>query len=246
MVGCRFRRVRAFCAFVFLSFIVSGCSTRLPSPWELKDTGHLLIGLGTNKFDELQALEIDIVKSGVLPGIGTKTGTIRLCKSISIQTCDKPEYGGDESLGLTVARRMPPGKYIIKSVWAVVLEPRGGYGNINLGPDTNLDISFEIKPGVTTSLGRYWLNNLVGLNQKSTYKGRHAEFLVEDRLQADLAIARVKMPHLFNPIEKYLPAVDAKQAMSRLSNQNRFAPYTEVRSERLTDGQEDTGCSWWC
>ena len=237
-------------SFVLVMALAGGCSAKLPAGHEVENPGHLLVSLETTQQQSLHSFELDIepVKSGVGGALSPLRAVIRLCRSRSMLHCDLPDYRHGDNVGLVVARRLPAGRYVIRAVRVVILEPHGGFGLFNLGPKQALNIPFTIKPGVTSYLGRYRLLDIVGQASNSNGRGKSADVRNTDEASFDIASASVKMPHLFKNVVDYRPDARSRELMKRLTKPHHIQrdDMFDIRSERTTDGREMGRCDWWC
>lgn len=156
-----------------------------------EDGGYLVYGVGTiaigMHFDfpyrraaTPEGTTVDDWKGTIEPTVG---GAIYL-------KIKNPDFEGRES-GHVVVRRLPPGEYLIDSLAFYGSSPTGAaYDWSSARP---FAIRFTIRPGQATYIGSYMRAPSLGTSLQPAL-GAAGFFVVADRSDRDLPIARMRLP----------------------------------------------------
>ena len=79
----------------------------------------------------------------------------------------------------------------------------------NFGSKQNFSIPFTVKPGKVSYLGNYQANGIWGENMFGMSLAAGAVFVVSNRSESEVALARNKEPKLPGEVENFTPNVPA-------------------------------------
>ena len=101
----------------------------------------------------------------------------------------KPDFNDTAESGVVDIRKLPPGNY---EIYNFDVFYNGGYVQSNFRPEQDFSIPFVIQPAQTTSIGEYRAVGLRGRNIFGLPLRAGAYFLVSDKSQRDIPMAKVK------------------------------------------------------
>jgi hypothetical protein len=117
------------------------------------------------------------------------------------------DYDNNLENGVVVTRKLGPGNY---EIYEVDMGTGGGMSYTTYTSNQPFSIKFTVRSGETTYLGNYQAHKLTGRNWLGLTIPAGAVFTVSNREQADLELARKKLPDVvFGPVTNATPEVEA-------------------------------------
>jgi hypothetical protein len=186
-----FRRV-VLCIAMF-SLVGPAIARKAPPEYRGEDGGFLVYAVGTiaigMRFDFPYRRVALLDGTPIQDWAGTIEPTVGGAWLLKVKN---PDFTGRES-GHVVVRRLPPGQYLIDQF----AFSGGGFGMgvIDWSSAVPFSIRFTIKPGAATYIGSFMRAPSIGTPLEPRINAA-GYFLIADRSERDVAIARSKVPTL--------------------------------------------------
>jgi len=101
----------------------------------------------------------------------------------------KPDFSDTAESGVVDIRKLPPGNY---EIYNFDVFSNGGYVQSNFSSKQDFSIAFVIRPGQATYIGEYRAVGLRGRNIFGLPLRAGAFFIVSDKSQRDVPMAKIK------------------------------------------------------
>jgi len=179
------RPIALVCALLFLTLpAVAGDYTG-------SDGGYLVYSAGGIESGAMITLHFKRVATPDGTSVSDKQGAIG-CRCVGVWSgkMSNPDYEGHET-GKVFVRRLPPGRYEIYNY----LFSGSGPGAVETSSKNKFAIPFEIRPGDATYIGNIAWGHSLGTRLEKTH-GFTGYFVISDKSDRDLPIARRKQPNL--------------------------------------------------
>ena len=189
--------------FLFLGclLVLCGCeSTPIPDDYKGADAGRVVIGIGARSGTGFDLYQLRFRRAGETNG-DAGLGAVGWLQSNLFRE-QAPDYHTDSEAGVVQVRSIPAGRYEVFTF--LVSDSRGSWF-----PREEFSIPFVVRPRETVYLGNYRAQRVSGKNLFGMRIPIGAIFVVSDRMQADMEIARGKEATLGADATNATPRVEA-------------------------------------
>ncbi|MBI3528188.1 MAG: hypothetical protein HY067_09480 [Betaproteobacteria bacterium] len=188
--------------WITVSLLLSSCAATISTRYPGSDAGYAIIGVGAASTTEYSSYSFLFHHTGK-----KETGRFTYFQH-NIFTSQKPDYSNEDETGVVEVATLPPGKYELTNF--DIFSNRFGGPQIHYSSRKEFSIPFEIRPGEVVYLGNYQANIIKGRNFFGMPVNGGAFFVVTDRSEIDLQLAKARFDFL--PMAKTQDATpDAKQ-----------------------------------
>jgi len=181
----------SLCAFAVLSLMVATSSSAKPREYDGPDGGYLVYSVGTVRIGMHFDFSYRRVSTPDGAAVQDWQGKIqpKLGGAIYLKVKD-PDFTGEES-GHVIVARLPPGQYRVDNFAFGGFAP--GRGSVRWSPAKPFALPFIIRSGAATYIGSFMRAPSLGTPLQSKL-GAAGYFLIADRSNRDLPIARTRLP----------------------------------------------------
>ncbi|MCY1293225.1 hypothetical protein D9M68_260150 [compost metagenome] len=191
--------------------VLAGCKSlderTLDTEYSGADAGYVVIGLGESAGTEYEKVSLFYKRS--LLNSGNLEEYSRFDYPPGWQPLAKPDYRSDKDEGVVLTAKLAPGEYEFVNFNATIFRANpnlyGAYRPLIYSAPEPFSITFMVSPGVTTYLGNYQAVASEGQGPTGFMREGPPIFLLEDRVERDLAMARKRVPGLFKTVENASP-----------------------------------------
>lgn len=191
------------------TLVLAGCATlsgqTMETEYSAKDAGQVVIGIGAAAGTEYTSYRFYYGRSAFNPGNQEDLGIFAYYQGY--QPFTKADYRDEVEEGVVVTARLAPGEYEITNFSATL--PLAAYTTATYFAATPFSIRFTVKPGVTTYLGNYQAVASGGQRSTGATNAGAPVFLVQDKHERDLALARSRTPGIFQVVDNATPEAKA-------------------------------------
>jgi len=172
--------------------LLAGCATTssISTEYAGPDGGQVVVGIGAAKGTNYGSYSLYFRSLDAQAQAGGPKPSGRFVyfqdNPFSLQ---KRDYDTSAENGVVFVASLPPGRYEIFN-FNVFLN--AGMTQTSFGSRTDFSIPFEVKPGKAVYLGNFQANGVRGQNIFGMSIAAGAFFVVDSRLQADIALARAR------------------------------------------------------
>lgn len=170
-----------------ITLIVSACAGTIPRDYAGPDAGHLVVALGASAETKYSSYTLMYRKKG-----DKAEGMIRYLQE-NMFSPTKRDFDGESGNGFVAVHSLPAGEYEIYNFDVFF---NGGMIQTNFGSRQDFSIPFTITPGKAVYLGDFTAVGMTGNNIFGMSVRNGAYFIVSDKQERDLPVARAKMPAL--------------------------------------------------
>jgi hypothetical protein len=169
-----------------LTVLLSACA--ISTNYVGSDAGHAVIGIGA-VLDSPYTSHVFIFRR-----VGeTATGRLVYFTQPVLLVSRPPDYKTSDEAGIVELATVPAGKYELIQVESAI---NLGIGTSTFSSRRPFSIPFEIRPGEVVYVGNYQANPIRHRSDSGSLVAGGAFFVVEDRSQSDLALAKARLPSL--------------------------------------------------
>lgn len=171
-------------------FMLCSCATTIPTNYTGNDAGYAVIGIGAASGTQYSSYSFLFRRAGAKEAAEKDSGRLVFFQN-NLFYSRPPDYKTADEAGVVEVASLPPGRYEIFNFDVF----------LNMGTVQNhyrsrkeFSIPFEVRPNETVYLGNYQANGIKGRNFFGLPVAGGAFFVVEDRSQVDLGLAKARVP----------------------------------------------------
>lgn len=173
--------------------LLSACASApppIPTNYAGPDAGQVLVGIGAAKGTNYSSYSFYFRRADAAPQADVKQASGRfIYLQSNIFSSQKRDYDSAQENGVVLLSSLPPGKYEIHNF---NIHLNAGTTQLNFGSKSDFSIPFEVQAGKAVYLGNYQANAIQGKNMLGLSAPAGAVFVVESRLDRDIALARAR------------------------------------------------------
>lgn len=190
--------------------LLSACATPppvVPTDYKGQDAGYVVVGVGAanGTLNEGYSFRVRPADGTVVEPKSWGSARFVYYQS-NLFRSRAPDYKNASEAGVVIVSTMPPGKY---EVFNFDVFFNGYPVSSNYSSRTAFSNPFTVEPGKTVYLGNYQANALKGENLLGIAVAAGAVFVVEDRLDTDMALAKKQTQGLPAATVNAVPSVQA-------------------------------------
>jgi hypothetical protein len=188
--------------------LLAACATPppvVPTDYKGQDAGHVVIGVGAanGTLNEGYSFRVRSADGAFVEPKSWGNARFVYYQS-NLFRSRTPDYKNASEAGVVIVSTMPPGKYEIFNFDVFF----NGYPvSSNYSSRTAFSIPFTVEAGKTVYLGNYQANALKGENLLGITVAAGAVFVVEDRLETDMVLAKKQAQELPEATVNAVPSV---------------------------------------
>lgn len=195
---------KLFYAIAALTLTACGSAWYIKTDYKGPDAGRVILGFGATAETSYSTYKLIFRRTddGVQKNEAI-SGAFIFCQT-NVICGGKFDYKNSTESGVVINASISPGKY---EIFRFNVYYNDGFSERNFSSEKEFSIPFEVKPGATTYLGNYQAKGLTTKNMLGIDIPAGAAFIVEDRGESDIALARNKDGAIPLNVESTVPDI---------------------------------------